>query len=124
MPGSNLWSLLGVLAVVILILYLAYAATRWIGLHGAPGGAAALPRAGGSGSLRILAHLAVGRNERLVLVRLGARCLLLGVTERQITVLRELGEDEAAQWSGEAESGAPPRFLEVLTENLRKKRSE
>lgn len=122
--ASNLWSALGVLGVVVLILYLAYAASRWIARHGAPGGASILPGAGGSGALRILAHTPVGRNERLVLLRLGERCLLLGVTERQITLLRELEGDEAAPWLREEGESAAPGFLELLTDKVRKKRSE
>ena len=38
MLDGNFWSLLGILAVVVLILYLAYVSTKWIGTHGAPGG--------------------------------------------------------------------------------------
>ena len=118
----NFWSLLGVLAVIVLILYLAYFATRWIGTRSAPGGAGAL-RVSGAGDLRILGQLGVGRNERLVLVRLGERCYLLGVTEHQITLLRELDGEEAAPWLAQSE-GAPtaPGFLEVLSETLRGKK--
>lgn len=113
------WSLLGVLAVVILILYLAYVTTRWIGMRGVPTGGALRPNIGGA--LRVLAQLAVGRNERLVLVRLGQRCCLLGVTEHQITLLRELDDEESRQWLAE-DAGAPaPGFMEVLGETLRKK---
>ena len=119
---NNFWSLLGVLAVIVLILYLAYFATRWIGTHSVPGGPGTL-RAGGAGDLRILGQLGVGRNERLVLVRLSERCYLLGVTEHQITLLRELDGEEAAPWLARNESAnAAPGFLEVLSETLRKKK--
>lgn len=118
---QNFWSLLGVLAAVILILYLAYYATKWIGTHGVPGGSAVI-RPGGAGKFRILGQLGVGRNERLVLVRLDERCYLLGVTEHQITLLRELDGEEAAEWLKESEGGAAPGFLEVLGDSLRKKK--
>ena len=118
---QNFWSLLGILAVIVLILYLAYFATRWIGTHSAPGNG--LLRASGAGDLRILGQLGVGRNERLVLVRLGERCYLLGVTEHQITLLRELDGEEAAPWLAQNESaGAAPGFMEVLSETLRRKK--
>ena len=118
----NFWSLLGVLAVIILILYLAYFATRWIGTHSVPGGAGTL-RADGAANFRILGQLGVGRNERLVLVRLGERCYLLGVTEHRITLLRELDGEEAAPWLAQSEStSAPPGFMEVLSETLRRKK--
>ena len=119
---SNFWSLLGVLAVIVLILYFAYFATRWIGMRSVPGGAGTL-RAPGAGDLRILGQLGVGRNERLVLVRLGERCYLLGVTEHQITLLRELDGEEAAPWLAQNDgTGAAPGFMEVLSETLRRKK--
>jgi flagellar protein FliO/FliZ len=116
------WALLGVFAAVVLILYLAYAATKWIGTHSLPGGPAAV-RADAAGKFRILGQLGVGRNERLVLVRLDERCYLLGVTEHQITLLRELDGEEAAAWLAES-PGVPaaPGFLETLGEALRKKK--
>lgn len=119
---GNFWSLLGVLAVIVLILYFAYFATRWIGTHSVPGGAGTL-RMGGAEDLRILGQLGVGRNERLVLVRLGERCYLLGVTEHQITLLRELDGEEAAPWLAQGENApAAPGFMEVLSETLRRKK--
>ena len=118
---DNLWSVLGVLAVVVLILYLAYAATKWIGTHGAPGGSARL-RAPGDAKFRILGQLGVGRNERLVLARLDERCYLLGVTEHQITLLRELEGEEAAEWLAESEQPPAPSFADILSQNLRKKK--
>ena len=124
MPGttSNFWSALGVLAVVVLILYFSYVATKWIGTHSMPGGNGMLRANGGAERFRILAQLGVGRNERLVLVRLDERCYLLGVTEHRITLLRELEGDEAARWLAESESVPEvPGFLEILSRQARKK---
>lgn len=118
---DNVWSLLGVLAVVVLILYLAYYASRWIGTHGVPGSSATV-RSGGTGKFRVLGQITVGRNERLVLAQLDERCYLLGVTEHQITLLRELDGEEAAQWLQERESAQAPGFTEVLGAALRKKK--
>ncbi|MBQ9647602.1 MAG: flagellar biosynthetic protein FliO [Oscillospiraceae bacterium] len=118
---ANFWSLLGVLAAVVLILYLAYAATKWIGTHSAPGGSGPL-HVGTNANFRILGQLGVGRNERLVLARLDERCYLLGVTEHQITLLRELDGDEAAAWLAQGEQPSAPGFAEILSKNLRKKK--
>ena len=119
---NNFWSLLGVLTVIVLILLFAYYTTRWIATHGVPGGASTA-RADGAGQFRLLGQLGVGRNERLVLVRLEQRCYLLGVTEHQITLLRELDDEEAAGWLRESDNTpASPGFLEVLGETLRKKK--
>jgi flagellar protein FliO/FliZ len=119
---SNVWSLLGVLTVIILILVFAYYATRWIATHGVPGGAAPV-RTDSAARFRLLAQIGVGRNERIVLVRLEQRCYLLGVTEHQITLLRELDGEEAAGWLRDSDSlPASPGFMEVLGEALRKKK--
>lgn len=121
MFDGNFWSLLGVLAVVVLILYLAYAATKWVGTHSVPGGAGMLQTSGNE-KFRILGQLGVGRNERLVLVQFDERCCLLGVTEHQITLLRELEGDEAADWLARSASAPASGFMEVLGETLRKKK--
>lgn len=118
---ENFLTLLGVLTMVILILCLAWLATRWIGTHSVPGMSGGA-RPGGGGTLRLLAQLAVGRSERLVLVQLEQSCFLLGVTEHGITLLRELGEEEAARWlAAGQEQVAYAGFAEVLREALRKK---
>lgn len=122
MLDGNFWSLLGVLAAVVLILYLAYAATKWIGTHSLPGGVGSLLASGAAERFRLLAQLGVGRNERLVLVRLEERCYLLGVTEHQITLLRELDGEEAARWLTQSERAPEASgFAEVLRRNMRKK---
>ena len=131
MPQS-VWSLLGMLLVVLLILGLAYAATRWLGTaYGGKGGRGGksgkvLPaslRAGGSERFRVVAQISLGRTERLVLARLGDRCYLLGVTEQGFTLLKELEGGEAQEWLREEESdAAPASFMDVLKDNLRKRK--
>lgn len=116
MPGESVWSLIGMLAAVLAILALAYWTTRAVGRHG--GG---IP--GGAGErLRVLCRLSLGRDGALVLVRLQERCLLLGVTEHGVTLLKELEGDEAAEWLAEPEKSAPPSFMEILRENLGKRK--
>ncbi len=125
MPGNgagSVMTLLGALVVVIGVLVLAWWVTRLVaswGAGGFPGGARA-----GQGGLKLLGQLPLGRNERLVLVRCGEKCLLLGVTERSVTLLRELTAEEAAQWLAEEAGQPPPSFLEALKKNLTKNTKE
>ena len=118
--GESIWSLLGMLSVAVAILLLAYWTTRWL----AAGGGGAFRSgvregaAAGSGSFRIAGQCSLGRNERLVLLRFPETWCLLGVTEHTITVLREWKAEE--DW--DAETAAPPAFLEVLRRNLKKGR--
>ena len=119
MPQGVL-SLLGMLLVIGVVLALAYWCTRLIGRQGIPG----MPRSGGqAGNMALLWQHNVGRNERLVLVRVHSRCLLLGVTGASIQVLTELSEEEAKLW---LEEGPPesvmPNFAQVLRANFPKKK--
>lgn len=118
--GGNILSLLGMLLTVVGVLVLAYWVTRLIGRHGMPGWA---KPPGGQGRLEILWQASLGKSERLVLVRIERRCLLLGVTGGEIRVLTELSEEEAGPWL--QSPGAPadtPSFLDILRDNYPKKK--
>lgn len=131
MPQS-VWSLLGMLLVVLLILGLAYVVTRWLGTayggkSGRSGkGGKVLPaslRAGVPERFQVVAQIGLGRAERLVLARLGDRCYLLGVTEHGFTLLAELEGEEAQEWLREEDpAAAPASFMDVLKDNLRKRK--
>jgi flagellar biosynthetic protein FliO len=108
------------LVVAVAILVLAYFATRWIAQHGTPGMTGKVGAA--SGRFSVLAQIAVGRNERLLLVRLGDRCCLLGVTEHGITLLKELEEEESREWLNAASAPASPTFVETLSSSLHGKK--
>ncbi len=120
MPGSGgmVWQLLGMLFVTGLVLALAWLATRWIANRGV--GVSGFSKAAAEGRLTVLAQMSVGRSERLILVRFSDRCLLLGVTAGQITLLKELTGEEAAQWL--TETPRKPSFREALQDTLRRKK--
>ncbi len=116
---DNGLTLLGMLAAVAVILALAWWATRWIATRGV--GSAFLGNQGAE--FCVLRQITVGRAERLLLVRLGERCMLLGVTAASITLLKELNEEEAAYWMTPRETAASAQsFLDVLKDNLKKKK--
>lgn len=118
--GGNILSLVGMLLTVVLVLALAYWCTKLIGRRGLPGWAAG---AGGGERIQILWQASLGKSERLVLVRVNERYLLLGVTGGGINVLTELTDEEAADWL--QKKGDPPQapsFLEILRENLPKRK--
>lgn len=118
--GGSVASLVGMLLTVAAVLALAYWVTKLIARKGLPGWASGM--AGGD-RLQVLWQVSLGKSERLVLVRLDKRCLLLGVTSGGISVLTELTEEEAAQWPREREEIArQPNFLDILRENLPKKK--
>ena len=121
MAQQSVWSLLGMLVVVVLILVFAYFVTRWLGNLQSRGYQTKVQSRDKS-KFCVLGQLSVGRNERLVLVRLQDRCCLLGVTAGSITLLKELGDADSSQFFAENNGSVSPGFAELLKENLRKRK--
>lgn len=118
MPQGVL-SLLGMLLTVGVVLALAYWCTRLIAGRGLPG----MARGGSPEGLRVLWQQQMGKNERLVLLRVHSRCLLLGITGGSIQVLAELTGEEAAQWLEKPPQGPTgPSFSQVLRNSFPKKK--
>lgn len=106
---ADFWSLLGMLLAVIAILFLAWWVTSLVARQGAlklPG----LVDSRQGGELCVLRQIPVSRTERLILVRLNQRCLLLGAAQGGVTLLAELTEAEAQPWlqsKGKPDEAAP-----------------
>ncbi|MBL0424892.1 flagellar biosynthetic protein FliO [Ramlibacter alkalitolerans] len=99
--ASPAWSLLMLLVVMALIPLVLWALKRLQNLR--PAGA---PR-----PLELAGQLALGPRERVVLVRLNQRMLVLGVTPQQVTLL---AEDAAAGFPASASAAAGHAFAGVL----------
>lgn len=104
MPWTEIGTLLGMLAAVVVILLLAWLFTRY--LAGRTPGAMRFSR-NRDGRLQLLERMPLGREQYLAVVRAGETYLLLGVTGSQITLLRELSAEEASKWT-EEETGVSP----------------
>lgn len=117
-----LWPLLQLLLIVALVLVLAYLFTKYVAGRGLLGGLAA----GRDGEdLKVLAQLATGKDQRLLLVKAGGRFFLIGSAPSGITNIAEFTEEEAKVWtekSGPAEGGQNPSFRESLQTVLRQRR--
>lgn len=90
--GSLVQVVLGLLAVVVAVLLLARFLPRLQGV-----------RPGGRGQLRVVDSLPLGQKERIVLVEVGDRQLLIGVTAAQVCTLHALDEPLAV---GRTDDGA------------------
>jgi len=114
--SNNVLSLVMMLVTTAGILALAWAVTRWVGRRG---GGSVL--AGGSGDerFRVLRQLSIGQGQRLLLVRLGERCLLIGAASGNVSLLAELSQEEASAWlPQQGDPPVPPSFWEALQKNL------
>jgi len=88
----------------------AIAATAWVLRRMAPG------QVGGAGNLRVVAAVAVGPKERVVLVDIGETRLVLGVATGQVNLLHEMPrptEDDVPQ-----SIPVLPPFVEKLKEMM------
>lgn len=94
MYWSQILSVLGLLAVVLLMLAGAWAFTRWAGQN--LGGGLLVAR--GGGRLQVLDRAAVGRDQAVLVVKAGQRYLLLGSTSAGLTLLAELTPEEGKEW--------------------------
>ena len=121
LEGNPLASLLGMLGVIVVILVLAWWATKQIAQRpGLQGFSGRLPK----GDFSILAQIPLGREQRLVVVECAARYFLLGITEHNISMLSELSEEEVQQWKqGQEEEpahGGRQSFLVLLQNKMRR----
>lgn len=112
-----LLSLVGTLAVLAVVLVLAYLTTRLVGTR-----LAGRVTGGGRGRhLTVVEQISVGKEAKLLLVKLEDHCLLLGVTQNGVTCLKELSQEEVAAWQ-EGEDGETrlpgPSFREQLQQLL------
>ena len=117
-----LWPLLRTLLFVVLILCLAYLFTKYVVGSGRLGGRAAGKRAG---NLQVLAQLALGKDQRLLLVKAGERYFLLGAAPSGISNLAEFTQEEAAAWTETAdrpEDSQTSSFREALQTVLKQRR--
>ena len=95
-----LWTICAILGVLVL----AYLFTRYVAGRGQGGGPSRL----GKRMLTILDQVAVGKDQRLLLVRAGETYYFLGVTQGSITCLEKLTAEEAEAWMGGADGVSSP----------------
>jgi flagellar protein FliO/FliZ len=124
MTPMDLFALLGMLLTVVLILVLAYLFTKYLSRFKL--GNFKPIKTGGR--MQILDQLTMGNDLRLVLVQVGVRYLLLGLSSSGIIQLSELTPEEAALWETADQDpagfapGAPPSFRASFLEALKQKR--
>lgn len=110
--GSFLW----MLVCVVLIIGLAYWFTKYVAGRGALGAFS------GGRRMEVLDRLPLGRDQSVVLARVGERYLLLGAGTAGVTLLAELTGEEAAAWKPpEPAEGEKPGFKEAFLTMMKQK---
>lgn len=119
--GNTVLTLLGSLVVIVVVLLLAYLVTRCLASRIMVG--TREPR--GGHHLTVVEQVAVGKESKLLLVRLEDCYLLLGVTQGSIACLKEFTVEDAAAWLRQEEAPACSTslpFLEQLRSVLERKK--
>ena len=121
MPKEVL-SLLWTILVVVAVLALAYWFTR--GVIGRSMGDNAIRSRGRRAT--VLEQVAVGKDQKLLLVQVGERIYFLGSTPGGISCLEEVSPEEAERWKQEDQAGraTPPglSFQEALKKVLERRK--
>ena len=122
MYWSQILSVLGLLAVILLVLAGAWLFTRWAGQNLGGG----LFAAGRGGRLQVLDRTVLGRDQAVLVVRAGQRYLLLGSTPAGLTLLAELTPEEGKEWDPPEPPDGPeqkrPADFRALMQRLREKK--
>lgn len=114
---TEIFSAAVMLLCVAAILFLAY----WFTRHVASGKVIS----GGSARshMRVRDRLSLGTNKMLLIVSIGERWLVLGVTGEQITQIAELDPEQIQAWEEQDRQGTqtPAGFADILSNALRGK---
>ncbi len=111
----SLLSLLGMVAVLLLVLGACWLFTRWAGTGLAGRFGVPVDRR----QMKVVERLAVGRDQALLVVQLAGRTFLIGSSPSGFSLLAELTEEEGALWAvpppGEDAAGREsPDFRAIL----------
>ena len=122
MTIQEIFSLLGIILVLLLVLGGCYLFTRWAGT----GLGARFGAGGGGARMKVVERLPVGRDQALLVVKAGQRYLLLGSTPAGLTLLAELTPEEGKEWDPPEPPDGPeqkrPADFRALMQRLREKK--
>lgn len=117
----SLLSLLGMVAVLLLVLGACWLFTRWAGTGLAGHFGVPVDRR----QMKVVERLAVGRDQALLVVQLAGRTFLIGSSPSGFSLLCELTEEEGALWavppSGTTAGGNALNFREIMGKFREKK---
>ena len=103
--ASTAWSVLMLLLVLALIPLVLWSLKRLQTIR---------PAGGGASPLEVRAQLALGARERVVLLRVEGRMLVLGVTPQQVTLLAEADAGELSHAGTPSANPQSPAFAGLL----------
>lgn len=103
-----MWRVIITFAVTVLIIYLSYLFSRYVGRSMSGGGS--------SRYMRVVDQLTVGQDRQLAIVQVGDKYLLIGITAGEINILTEVEDKELLLLSPDDQqtNGKTPNFKEMM----------
>ncbi|MCI8834493.1 MAG: flagellar biosynthetic protein FliO [Ruminococcus sp.] len=103
-----MWSVIFTFIGVVLIIYLSYLASKYIGTG--------LNKSSSSRYMRLVDQITMGQDRHIAIVQVSGKYLLLGITGSQINVLSEIQDEELFPLTPEGEDGGvkAPDFRALL----------
>lgn len=115
--AKGILTAIGTLIIVVLILYLAYITTKYIGRG--------MGLKTGSRCMKIRDQIAMGRERSAAIVQIGTRFFLVGITASQVSLLSELDEEDLILFQdSETEDKPYPDFRELMDKIGRGKKKD
>lgn len=87
---SGIFSAVGTLLVVVLILYLAFVSTRYLGKN--------MKLKGNSRYMQVLDNMQLGQESSIALVKIAGEVYLIGSSASQISILSKIDENELEEY--------------------------
>lgn len=110
---GDILSLISMVISVVLICFLAYFVTKKLGTNNLFN----INKNGGE--MRVYDRLILAPNKSLVIVKVGQRLFLLGVSNENISLITELDAKQAENWSEKEQIS--PNFTDVISNIINKK---
>ena len=98
-----------VILVLVIILYLSYLVSRKVG--------GSMIRIGASPNIRVIDQAIIGRDKSIMIVRVGQKDYLLGISQNGVTLLQELEEGQVVDT--ELHSPDSLGFVSLLKEKMK-----
>lgn len=104
---KGIFTAIGTLVMVVLILYLAYVVTKYIG-----NGVSVKAR---SGSMQVRDQISLGKDRSAAIVQIGQRFFFIGISGSQISMLSELEEEDLSSLNiSEVSQKQYPDFRDMM----------
>lgn len=114
---ESIFPVLRALATVILILILAYVVTKYIAGH-VPGGGSRFRK----NQITVLDQVIIGKDQKLLLVRMKEQIYFLGVAQGSISCLEKLPAESFSQEASEHEFPEKQSFSQALQQVIKQRR--